>query len=267
MRADLVASLESRWAVALSVGGQGLGEVVESEVLESETRSNLVLEASDLASEVGSDVLKVVGLESVAWALSDKLVDLVDVAWELALDDEDELQGDADALLGVVLLLELVGIVELGKQLLVHVVPRLVRSVALLSTLSKINQLVLQVVSESGGVLEVLEIDLVGSEAAGDQGSKVALKGVKAGSLSLSLELGSQLADELVKSRLELAGAEDGGALLGEALAQAELEFELNLDDNAQLDAVVVLISWSWESSNVRSSCIWTSWEAIFSSW
>jgi hypothetical protein len=77
-----VASLE----VVEGVGGEGLGEVVEGLVLESESGGYLVLQLVDLGSELGGDVLDVVGLESEGWGLPDEAVDLVDESGKLSLD-------------------------------------------------------------------------------------------------------------------------------------------------------------------------------------
>jgi hypothetical protein len=102
-----------------------------------------------------------------------------------------------------------------------------------------------------------------------DLALELVLKVVHASSLSLALELRSEFSNPVGKLGLDLVSLEGLRALLGEVVAQAKLEFELDLDDDAKLDAAVELVSWSWKRA--WSTSAWASgasrcgrWEASF---
>jgi hypothetical protein len=200
-----------------------LGEVVEVLVLESQSGGDLVLELSDLVPEVGWDGLEVVWLEPVVGTLADKLVDLADESGELALDDEDELEGNADVFLGLVLLLQLLGLGELGSELLEQVALRLVGSEEGLGTLGEVGEDVLEVVAEVGGSSQGGWVELRRSEVPWDSLLEVGLEVVDTGSLGLSEHLRSELVDELGDSGLELAWSDGLRVLLGKTVAQCLL--------------------------------------------
>lgn len=79
----------------------------------------------------------------------------------------------------------------------------------------------------------------------------------------MSEHLRSEFVDESVESALELAGGKGLWALLGQVLAETELELELDLDDAAVLNTVVELVSWGWEGSDRCASSGLRCWSSV----